>query len=305
MRAIVWTIKDIAEILKKRTENQFDANFLVSGDRGNGKSTLTSELFYRCGKFKPWKQQVYCREEVIKLLKTQFKGNCFDDEAINSGYKRNFQDKGQQELIRIITAYRDHFNIYGSAIPNFYSLDKDLRDLIFLHLHVIERGIAVVHMPLQGLLYSQDRWDTKNNAKKEQTWTEKIKKDPTFKPRYHQLSTFRGYLYFNDLTEKQKKLYLEIKQVKRKPAFDNSEDEKEETFLEKVYRFLLSGKLTNEGLMQMCLMEGTKYSNVLGSLARKLKDSGEKRTPKDFLITEAKAENTKHLDGIKNLVPKI
>lgn len=305
MKAIIWSINDITEILKKRIANQFDGNFLVSGDRGNGKSTLTSKIFYRLGHFNPYKHQVYNREEVIKLLKTQHKGKCFDDEAVNSGYKRDFQNKGQQELIKIITAYRDNFNVYGSAIPNFFSLDKDLRDLVFLHLHVIERGIAVVHMPLPNLLYSQDRWDTKNNARKEQAWTEKIKKDPTFKPKFHQLSTFRGYLYFNDLTEKQKKLYLEVKHNKRALAFDNTEDEKEQSFIDKIYSFLLSGKLSKEGLLQMCLMEGVKYSNVQRTLAQMLRDSGDNKTPKDYLISEKESQNTKNLDSIKSLVPQI
>lgn len=286
MKAITWTIADIIEIITSRQKNEFDGNMAVSGDRGNGKSTVINKIFLRFPGFNAWKQQVYSRDDVIHLLTSQQFGLCWDDEAINTGYKRNFQDKGQQELIKILTAYRDNYNVFASAIPNFFSLDKDLRDLYFIHLHVIERGIAVIHMPLQGRLYSQDRWDAKYNAKVEISWGKKMMKDPKFKPPYHKLTTFRGYLFFGDLTEKQKKLYKLIKREKRKDAFmtdEQREQDKEVSFLDKLYSLLIEGKLTSEGIQQLCLLDGKKYSSINASLNRMLKDKGESKTVKDFL----------------------
>lgn len=286
MKPIVFTIKDIITILTGRQNNEFDGNIAVSGDRGNGKSTLINKIFYRFDGFIPWKHQVYNGEDVISLLKGQTFGLCWDDEAINSGYKRNWQNKTQQELIKILTAYRDNYNVYASAIPNFFSLDKDLRDLYFIHFHVIERGIAVVHMPLQGRLYSQDRWDAKYNAKVEESWSKKIQKDPNFKPSYHKLTTFRGYLYFGDVTDKQKELYKKIKREKRKDAFMTDEERaknKEVSFIDRVYKLLIQYKLTSNGIRQMCLLEDKKYSSITSSLNRMLTDEGENKTVKDFL----------------------
>lgn len=286
MKAINWTVKDVVEILKARQDNEFDGNIVVSGERGNGKSTLINKIFYRFNCFSPWKHQVYNGSDVIKLLKNQTFGLCWDDEAINSGYKRNWQDKTQQELIKILTAYRDSFNVYASAIPNFFSLDKDLRDLYFIHLHVIERGIAIVHMSLQGRLYSQDKWDAKYNAKVEDSWGKRMQKDARFKPPYHKLTTFRGYLFFGDVTPKQKELYKEIKKKKREDAFMTDEEraqKKEVSFIDKVYGLLVQHKLTSEGIAQMCLLEGKKYSSISSSLNRILKDKGENKTVKDFL----------------------
>ena len=286
MKSVTWTIKEIVVIIKGRQKNEFDGNIAASGDRGNGKSTLINKIFYRFKGFRPWKHQVYNREDLIALLKYQQHSLCWDDEAINSGYKRDFQNKAQQELIKIITAYRDNFNVFASAIPNFFSLDKDLRDLYFIHLHVIERGIAVVHMPLQGRIYSQDRWDAKYNAKVEESWSKRIQKDPNFRPSYHKLTTFRGYLFFKDATERQRELYKEIKKSKRSESFlSNGKDNKnsEISFLEKLYTILIEKKLTSEGIRQMCLLEGKKYSSINASLNRILKDKGETRTVKDFL----------------------
>lgn len=288
MKGITWTVKDIVDILKARQDNEFDGNVAVTGDRGNGKSTLILKTVYRVEGFDPWKHQVYNREDIIKLLRDQTKSVCWDDEAINSGYKRNFQDKAQQELIKFLTAYRDNYNLYFSAIPNFFSLDKDLRDLFFLHLHIIERGIAVVHMPLQGRLYSQDRWDAKFNSKVESKWGEAISKNPEYRIPYHRLTTFRGYLFFEDVTPKQKELYKLIKKTKRAESFILTEDKKEKSPIEKIYERLLTKQLSKDTLIQMCLMEKLEYTNVTRKINEMLKNSGNKESVTDFLLDEIK-----------------
>lgn len=304
MAAIIWTLKNIVDILKERQVNEFDGNIAVSGDRGNGKSTIINKIFYRLKGFNPWKHQVYSREDVIKLLKYSQFSLCMDDEAINSGYKREFQNKGQQEFIKILNAYRDNFNIFASAIPNFFSLDKDLRDLYFIHLHIIERGLAIVHMPLQGRLYSQDRWDAKYNAIVEMRWSKRILKNPNFRPAYHKLTTFRGYLYFKDLTEKQKALYILVKKTKREEAFLTEKEKIEgKSWIRKIYDAVINLKLTNDGLLQACLVEGKKYSAISQTLNGMLKDDGRKETLSHYLSTTYNNQlKTKKPDPLKAMV---
>lgn len=304
MKPFVWSIKDIVDVLKARQNNEFDGNFVVSGDRGNGKSTLISKIFYRMGKFNPWKHQVYTRDDLLKLLKTQKRGRCFDDEAVNSGYKRDFQNKAQQELIKIVTAYRDNFNIYASAIPNFFSLDKDLRDLMFMHIHVINRGIAVIHTPIKNLMYSIDKWDTRNNQKVEMSWTIKTRQDPNFRPKFNRLSTFRGYLYFADLTPKQKKIYLSVKLEKRKYAFETIED-KEETFNQRIYSLLIEGKIERSSLIDYCILEGKKYSTILSTLNNMLTDNGIKETATEYFKDSNKKKISYQKDQINDIVPHL
>ncbi len=301
----VWYIKDIVTVLRARQDNEFDGNFGVSGDRGNGKSTLINKIFYRMGGFKPRKHQVYSGDDVKRLLMTQVKGKCFDDEAINSGYKRNFQDKGQQELIKILTNYRDRFNIHASAIPNFFSLDKDLRDLIFLHIHVIERGMAVVHLPLQSRLYLQDRWDSKNNAKVEMAWSGRIKRNPNFKIPFHKLSTFAGYLYFSDLTPNQKKLYLEVKSEKRANVYETDIAQTEGNFYNKLYELVIAKKITKDGLFQMCLIEGKKYSSVCSMINKMLKDAGVQKTLIEYLDPHRRPFHNNIKGQINDMLPDL
>lgn len=288
---VSWSLKDIIGIAQLRQKNKFDCNIVVSGDRGNGKSTLIAKALYLTKKYKPQKHQVYSREDVIKLLSREKYGICFDDEAVNSGYKRDFQNKGQQELIKIVTAYRDNYNIYCSAIPNFFNLDKDLRDLTFIHIHVIERGIGVLHLPIQGRLYSQDKWDTKNNAQLENKWNKLRSKNPNYSPPYHQLSTFRGYVYFEDLTPKQREIYEQIKKEKRKESFNKYIEKPEEAdFFERCIKLILDKKITKEGLVQMCMVENRDYSSTLNKLNRLLKKvtGDDSRNLKDYLFTSSK-----------------
>ncbi len=306
MVRVIYSIKEIVEIIQTRQKNKFDANFAVSGNRGLGKSTLIGKVYYRLPNFSPWKHQVYSREDVLKLLQTEKFGSCWDDEAINSSYKRDFQDKGQQELIKNITAYRDNFNVFSSAIPHFYSLDKDLRDLYFMHIHVIKRGVAIIHMPLPGRLYSIDGWDTKYNQKIEEKWAKVSKKNPNFVPPYHKLTTFKGYLYFKDMTLKQRELYEEVKSTKRAKAFEDTQEEIKQanlSFIDKLFKRLQEGKLNEDFLLQSCLMEGEKYSSVRGRLNQMIKDAGMDGTLKE--IMSGNRVNTFHSNLKGQIIKKI
>ena len=253
---IVWSLKELTAVLRQRQLNKFDCNIGVSGARGNGKSTILFKIFNSFKEFDQHKQQVYAQKEVIDLLARNMFGFCWDDEAINSGYKRNFQQAGQKVLVQIITNYRDNYNIYASALPFFYSLDKDLRELIFMHIHIIERGLAVILLPLTDQIHSQDPWDTANNIKIEQKEYQRMKKNPDNKFRYYKLSTFAGYIYFGDMTEKQREIYDKIKKEKRNRNFEKSgvlnSAAESIPWKVKVYKLLLEGKLTKNGLIQSC-----------------------------------------------------
>lgn len=305
---IKWSVKELTECMRRRQMNKFDANLGVSGKRGEGKSTFLFKIFnsFKHDGFRPHKHQVYSQDDVKRLLSNQKFGFCWDDEAINSGYKRDFQKTGQIDLIKIVTNYRDNFNIYGSALPFFYNLDKALRELIFMHVHIITRGIGVVLFPLEGQIHSQDPWDTMTNKKIELKENARLEKSPEIKFRYHKLTTFGGYVFFTPMTKNQEKRYLKIKENKRAKVFQSVDDKnKPRTFLDKLYGFLMTNQLTREGLMQSCLLEGQKHSGTVSALNRMLSDNNVGKTLKECLV-ESKAEHSSRLDPqISNLVPDI
>jgi len=289
---VIWSIKELVETLKDRQLNEFDANFVVTGRRGEGKSTLLFKIFSRFKEFKPWEHIVYSREDLLNLLRNQKFGLCWDDEAINSGYKRSFQDKGQQELIRAVTMYRDNFNLYGSAIPFFYSLDKDLRELVFMHIHVIQRGLAIIFIQTEDSIHQKDPWDTKNNEALENKWQKKLQQNPNFKIPYQKLSTFIGYLSFGKMTKKQEKLYKEIKRTKRAKLYSEPSEEKKEStakqFFPKVYDMLINNKLDQASLHNLCEISNKKLSSVKNTLSTMLKDNGEFNKSIKFYLDRGK-----------------
>jgi hypothetical protein len=303
---VYWSIKELRDLLIQRQHNEYDANIGVSGKRGDGKSTFLLKLFLRFEGFNEWKHQVYSRDDVIDLLKNQMLEFCWDDEGINTGYKRDFQQTGQKDLIKIVTAYRDNFNIYATAIPFFYSLDKDLRELIFLHVHIIERGFAVLFLPLEDTIHQQDPWDSKNNAKLEEKWQRRKQENPDFRFPYHKLSTFAGYLFFNDVTEKQRLLYKEIKKFKREDKFKTEAEKlenKEKDFHTHLLELVMAKKISKEGLMQVCLTNHKQYSSLTGKLNSMLKDLGHKETLSDFLVENVEAEKVK--EELDKLIPDV
>jgi hypothetical protein len=310
--SIIWTIKELVDVLRNRQLNKFDCNFGVSGKRGDGKSTFMLKIFKSFKKygFIQKKHQVYSQKDVTNLLAAQIFGFCWDDEAINSGYKRNFQHAGQKILIQIITNYRDNFNLYGSAVPFFYSLDKALRELMFMHVHIIERGLAVIFLPLADQVHSQDPWDTNNNIKIEEREYRRMKKFPNSKFRWHKFSTFAGYIYFGPMSQHEGELYDTIKKEKRYKNFEQSgafKDQEDLSFIDKVYKLIKERKLTKEGLQQACLVEGKKYSNIMNNLNVKLKNEGELRKSIGdfFLILDDKAFHSKGKGLVNDLVPDL
>ncbi len=273
---LIWSITDLVDISKQRQQNKFDVIIAVSGARGNGKSSLLFRFFSRFKPFKAWNHQIYSRKDVMNLLEKNKFGCIFDDEAIRTGYKRNFFDADQKLLIQMINMYRDNFNIYGLAVPNFYSLDKDLRDLIKIHIHVVERGLGVVHIANSGNLYSDDAWDVKYNKKIEERWSESKKKNPNFKPKYNKLTTFRGYIRFPDLTPKQRLLYEEVKVTKRKAVYEEEMKQDSDDFYDRLITRLKEGDIGSNALQEICLANKLKLSSVKNLINVRLRDAGEK-----------------------------
>lgn len=305
---VVWTLRELTECIRSRQKNRFDANIGVSGSRGNGKSTFLFKIFnsFKRDGFKQYKQQVYSRDSVIRLLSDQRFGFCWDDEAINSGYKRDFQKGSQIDLIKIITNYRDNFNIYGSALPFFYNLDKALRELVFMHVHLISRGAGVILLPLEGQIHTQDPWDTVTNKKIEARENARLEKDANAKFRFHKLTTFAGFVYFSAMTKKQQNKYDKIKQSKRAQAFKDMEKEtRQKTFHEKLYDALMTGNLTREGITQACLLEGKKDSVAIQVLSKMLKDNHIDKRTQDLLKVPQKELKSKLSPQISNLIPDL
>ena len=77
-------------------------------------------------------------------------------------------------------------------------------------------------------------------------------------------------------------------------------------FIDRVYNLMKEGKLTREGMIQSCILEGQKYSSVCSELNRRLKDAGEIRTVQAFLRENSKEDiNNNQVLDINKLIPDL
>lgn len=303
---VVWSMKDLTNMVDNRRRNRFDANLLITGNTGLGKSTFLYKMFLRFPNFKIQKHMVYGRKETIKLLENQKFSYCWNDELISVGNKRKFWDKEQIELIETITKYRANFNVFGGALPVFFSLDKELLKLFAINVDIIRRGLGVIHMRREGRRYTDDPWDTKYNSTLEQKWSKRIEKDPYFKVPYTKYSTFKGYIYFSALTPKQEAIYENLRDIK-KTKLSAEMKPREETdlpFREKLYNLLLEKTLTKDGIFQMCKMNKDKYPQVISYLNARLRGDGMRETVSDMVWKGSDDNTNKNKNGIKDMIPK-
>jgi len=268
-------------------------------------STFLFKLFNKFPDFKIDDKFTTQRRKMINLIKNHTFSYCWNDEMISAGSKRTFFDKEQNELIQVLTKYRNHFNVVGGAVPFFFFFDKELLKLFGMHIHIISRGIGVVHLPREeGRMYTEDIWDTAVNKKLEEKWSKRLQKDPNFRIPHHKYTTFAGYVHFGPMTDKQEKYYVELKAEERGDNdLDNGEDDHiQETFYEKTLRLIKDGKFDENGLLQVCLFNDKKLSNVKVRINQMLKDEGEGRTLGDFLKAKKKNSDTNRLHNNTNTI---
>jgi len=275
-----WNIKKLVISICDRLENRFDAFVVIEGNRGLGKSTLAFQLMKKVKqemknrgvegyKFSPRRDLLYARDEVIKFFHDR-RRSAVGDEFVLAGFSRDFYVEGQKDLIKIISTNRDHNNFFIGCIPHFKALDVQLKSLTSMRITVVRRGLAIIQTP-NKTIYSTDIWDEQLNQKIEAGWI----KNGIQRPHYSKLTTFRGWLKFSKLSEKQEAIYQKIKDEKRQIIAKEKglEDVDETDPTTKVYNLLIKGDIKNTAMLEgMAVAHGIKVENLRNRLRRKLKD---------------------------------
>jgi len=284
----VLTIKDLITIIKGRQTAEFDIIIIISGRRGAGKSTLAWKICRKIGKyeiekdgitypaggFKPIKDMIYTKEEAQKLFKEQKYGIILGDESIVLGYNRNFAVTSQQELIKILNQYRSNYNCLILCVPNFYDLDQDIRELCNVRIDLARRGLGVIHFPLDRK-FKNDPWDTLNNAKIEQSWSEK----GIDRPQFNRLTTFKSLVVFGPLSLKEKKRYEKVRDYKRlKANVSIGIDGLNLGFYSRLVGGIKKGNISKKEMDLMLNTAGIEKSKGYKELSKILKENGSKYT---------------------------
>jgi len=215
-----WSLKELTEEIRKTQSIDKDFLIVIDGLTGSGKSTCGIHICKKGSEnFKIKENVIFSQDELIKQIMEAEKGSfILLDEAINVLFKRDFMKKKQKFVLRLLDMCRDRNLCMIFCVPNFWALDKHILDgRVRLRIHIARTGFAFMWKPTANP-FTPDKWCRKYNEKVCYNWDSY--------PNAKRTKGFIGYLKFPDLSEKDKKIYLETK-AKKKEEVRRKEEEEE------------------------------------------------------------------------------
>ncbi|MHA1233657.1 MAG: hypothetical protein ACTSQL_01070 [Promethearchaeota archaeon] len=140
---------------------------------------------------------------------------------------------------------RDHCNLFIACVPQFQTLDAQIKNLCKIRITITRRGLALIQTP-NRTIYVKDKWDQATNEKIERQWLQK----GITKPHYTKLTTFRGILLFSKLDQKTEASYQEVKDMKRnivaqeEMGLDVDDEKVKDPYVDTIDK-LIKGKIRN------------------------------------------------------------
>lgn len=146
-------ISNFAKELVVRIEKDFDSVVIVDSGavKGTGKTVFSIKLCKEICKLIDYKYSFDLivfnptSEKIVDLVKTLPRGCPLHiDEASKVAYKRDYQKEYQKDLIKFVNICRKFGKIIIYNNPDFWDLDKDLRNLADFRVIIVKRGLGQV-----------------------------------------------------------------------------------------------------------------------------------------------------------------
>lgn len=218
------TIKEFAELIVDVQKEDWDVVMVTTGTPGVGKSVFNFQLLYAVCKvlrekeiatnyFDPTRDLWFSRDEVNDWLDEQNQyaaGGA--DEGVGMFYARDYHEPEQKALLKKMDRMREEKNFaFNILIPSFYNVDSHIRKgriTYWVHLDIRKgkgkKGYAhAVIYQMSNNEHDKDPWNQSLNAKLRRQG--RIEKSPNYV----------GEIYFKDIEDDHKKVYKEVKKIKR------------------------------------------------------------------------------------------
>jgi len=215
MRINSYSCEQFAQLIYDILKSDRDVNLGIAGMTGEGKSTALYKLFKAyCGIAGiewDWNFLTWDRQELLTWIDGDEEGNgqkneyspIMCDELISMFYKRNWYNDNQKSSVELLNKCRDRHLFIAGAVPNFWDLDGGILTRFRFYLYVKERGEAWIFQQ-ENNPFACDTWNLNANRKIF---------DKTKSP--FRCPNFLGILRFDDFEPEEKKLYYEIRNLKR------------------------------------------------------------------------------------------
>lgn len=248
---VTWTVKRAVEEIKLVQQSKGDFIIVISGFRGVGKSTLQTRFIQEIiGEsalteegFK--KYFIYSRKEFDKKLEEfEEKSPICVDEGINLLFKREFQNRDQNILIKKFNTYRDKYFVIFILLPFFWDLDSSVRNssIIKWWIHCNKFGEGYIFQ-IEDNPFTDDPWNRKNNFF---AWREK--KVPVYS-----LPNYVANIVWEELPEDTYNIYKKVKAEKRRDAYAEADNKKIISKTDMIKQILINNKEVNVGLLSSML----------------------------------------------------
>lgn len=217
--AIVLTLPKFNADLDRRLRRDKDVVVIVTGEKGEGKSTVEYHLCVFDPNFTFPRNYIF--DAKPSSVSTRFKKNVkFSrfgmDEAVQSLYKMDYFSNDQNKLIKLLTRARKYNQMLVLCIPDITEVRTSVRKAhVNVWIHVVERGRAMVFIR-DKMPMVEDPWHFKHA---ERLWKKKLET-----VRASQMDTeavvsflrahpcYAGEFEFPDMPKDAKKAYLQCVQ---------------------------------------------------------------------------------------------
>ncbi len=294
-----WSILELTENINKTLGIDKDFPIIIDGLTGSGKSTLAIHLAKKgCSWFDIKKDIIFSRNELIeRIMNAEKYSYIVLDEAINVLFKRDFMNRKQKFILKLLDMCRDRNLCLILCVPNFWSIDKHILDgRIRLRIHVARTGFSFMWKPSTNP-FTPDKWNRKYNEQVCYNWDNY--------PNAKKTKGFIGYLKFGDLCDKDKQEYLSVKTIKKEEVRKAEEDEEHKQELEKQKGFIMGetmvlSMLKEQGLLKKgafniyASIRGENPAAVVKRVQRFSKKNGQ--TTKDIDINYINGINNEEID---------